>query len=124
MNDSDKHFTPNEHHRDIKPRKAKSRASFGALQSPSATNLSGGSFDNNVEQSKEERGFSPGLTCGTEQLSWGRGGVRSNTRYGNVSDGMSRNAQCMRLAKLVDFFHNLENDDEVGDLAVSWFILW
>lgn len=112
VNDSDKQFSPNEHHQESKPRRARSRSSIGVAHSPSATNLSAGSFDNNVEQNKEGRDLSPALTIGTDRLSWGRGGVRSNTRHGNGNDGMSKRR--LRLAKLVDFLHNLEeNDDEV-----------
>lgn len=58
------------------------------------------------------------LTSGTKRLSWGRGGTRSNNRHGKVYDVTSKNAQRIRLAKLVDFLHNMEeNGNEVCDLS-------
>lgn len=112
-NGIDKHYDPDEHHTEIKQqRKGRSRANIGSSHSPSSTNLSGGSFENNLDQRKEERGLSPGLTCSTEMLAWGRGGVRSNTRSNNISGSMSRGARRIRLTKLVDFLRNLEENDE------------
>ncbi|KAL2937834.1 putative E3 ubiquitin-protein ligase RING1a [Bienertia sinuspersici] len=114
VNDSDKQFSINEHHQEIKPRRARSRASIELSHSPSATNLSGGSFNDYVEHNKEERDKSPSLTIGKERLSWGRAGARSNTRHVNVGDISRRR---LRLAKLVDFLHNLEENDDESALA-------
>ena len=69
------------------------------------------------------------LTSGTKRLSWGRGGARSNNRHGKVYDVTSKNAQRIRLAKLVDFLHNMEeNGDEVCNLSsyfniLLWFVM-
>ncbi|CAO2814475.1 unnamed protein product [Amaranthus hypochondriacus] len=118
--DSDKQFVPDEHHREIKPRKARNRGTVGGSHSPSTPHLSGGSFDNNVQPSKEEQGLSPELTSGTKRLSWGRGGARSNNRHGKVYDVTSKNAQRIRLAKLVDFLHNMEeNGNEFAALQMA-----
>ncbi|KAK9664219.1 hypothetical protein RND81_14G026800 [Saponaria officinalis] len=118
---SDKHLSPGEHHQETTTkRKRKRRTNVAMSQSPSLENLSGGSLENNVEQCKEERSGSPGLTCSPEMLAWGRGGVRSSTRHGhnNVSTNKSA-ARQIRLAKLVDFLHNLEeNDNESMGLDV------
>ncbi|XP_057525252.1 putative E3 ubiquitin-protein ligase RING1a isoform X3 [Amaranthus tricolor] len=117
--DSDKQFVPDEHHRETKPRKARNRGTVGGSHSPSTPHLSGG-FDNNVQPRKEEQGISPVLTSGTKRLSWGRGGARSNNRHGKVYDVTSKNAQRIRLAKLVDFLHNMEeNGDEFAALQMA-----
>ncbi|KAH9617003.1 hypothetical protein KSS87_010355 [Heliosperma pusillum] len=112
VNDSDKHLSPDEQPRETTQRKRKGRANVAMSQSPT-TNLSEGSLENNVEQRKEERGLSPGIICSPEMLAWGKGGVRSTTRYGNTNGSMNRSDRRIRLAKLVDFLRNLEeNDDE------------
>lgn len=112
-NGVDKLSDTDEHHTEIKQRKGRCRASIGSSHSPSSTNLSMGSSENNLEQRMEAKGSSPGLTCSTDMLAWGRGGVRSTARNSNVNGVMSRSARRIRLAKLVDFLRNLEeNDDE------------
>ncbi|KAL5730443.1 RING-type E3 ubiquitin transferase [Ranunculus cassubicifolius] len=75
----------------------------------SAIDVDGGCDGNDeVEVSRESIVASPGLISSPEVLAWGKGGVRSHTRYGSITyNGKnSRN----RMAKLVDHFKNPEEN--------------
>ncbi|KAF8391321.1 hypothetical protein HHK36_023625 [Tetracentron sinense] len=91
-----------------------------SLPSSAAANADGGCDENDLEVSRESISASPGLVGNPEVLVWGKGGVRSHTRYGSASGGGGRNARSSRLTKLVDYLRNLEgNDDEYVALQTS-----
>lgn len=91
----------------MKSRKGKIRVSIGLLYSLLVI-----FFENNVEESKVGKVLFFGLMCSIEIFFWGKGGVRSSSRNSNVNGGMSRNVRRIYLVKLVDFFYNLEDNDE------------
>ncbi|KAL4200922.1 hypothetical protein AMTRI_Chr02g256030 [Amborella trichopoda] len=90
----------------------------GTRTSHGSTNIDGGSNeneDNNVEASRESSGASPCIGGNPEKLSWGKGGVRSHTRYGSVSGSYEKNQRNRRIARIMDYFFNKsmeENEDE------------
>uniref|UniRef100_A0A2C9UV30 RING-type domain-containing protein n=1 Tax=Manihot esculenta TaxID=3983 RepID=A0A2C9UV30_MANES len=87
--------------------------------SSSASNLEGGSIENDLEATKENKGISLGLVWNTEMLAWGRGGTRSHTRHGNASGCNNKNSRSTRLSKLVEYLKSLEEkDDEVCEDAI------
>lgn len=100
---------------EVRQRRRKRRSGTRASQpSSSAANSDGGCIDNDSEVGRESRGISPGLVWNPEMLAWGRGGVRSNTRHGNASNGHSKSSRVARLNKLVEYLRSLqENSDEV-----------
>ncbi|GFZ03032.1 similar to RING 1B [Actinidia rufa] len=53
---------------------------------------------------RESAGASAGLVSSSERLAWGRGGMRSHTRYGSSSNGYIKNARNSRISKLIVFF--------------------
>ena len=91
--------------------------------SSGAANADGGGDENDSEPNRDAMGASAGLVGNSEILAWGKGGMRSHTRYGSVSGGNGKNARSSRLSKLVDYLRNLEqNDNEVGnDNIVQFF---
>ncbi|KAK9267370.1 hypothetical protein L1049_009795 [Liquidambar formosana] len=100
---------------EVKPKRAK-RWGGARFSQPSsaAASADGGGDENDSEVNRESMGVSAGLVGNTERLSWGKGGMRSHTRYGSVSGGNGKNTRNSRLSKLVEYFRNLEeNDDEL-----------
>ncbi|KAM1245445.1 hypothetical protein ACFX13_037509 [Malus domestica] len=71
--------------------------------------------ENDYEMNKSEiLGASVGRVGSSERLSWGKGGMRSHTRYGSTSGGSGKNARNIRLSKLVEYLRNPgDNDDEL-----------
>ncbi|KAJ4981588.1 hypothetical protein NE237_032425 [Protea cynaroides] len=101
---------------EVRPKRCK-RWSGPRFSQPcsAAANADGGCDENDdLEVSRESTGASSGLIGNPEVLSWGKGGVRSHTRYGSVSGNNGKNARTTRLSKLVDYLRNLdENEDEL-----------
>ncbi|OVA06716.1 zinc finger protein [Macleaya cordata] len=88
--------------------------------SSAAANADGGSDENDdLEVSRENTGASPGLVVTPEVLAWGKGGVRSHTRYGSVSGNNGKNARSSRLNKLVDYLKNMEENDQELDVHLT-----
>ncbi|XP_077253472.1 putative E3 ubiquitin-protein ligase RING1a [Tasmannia lanceolata] len=81
--------------------------------SSGATNADGDENDD-IEASRETKG-------NPEVLSWGKGGARSHTRYGSLSGTNGRHARSSRVAKLVDYLRNLEEND--GEFDVHLMLL-
>ncbi|RZC80609.1 hypothetical protein C5167_043177 [Papaver somniferum] len=80
--------------------------------SSAGVDADGGSDENDdVEAGIDNRGPSPGLVGTPEVLTWGKGGVRSHTRYGSVSGSNGKNARGSRLNKLSDYLRNLEENE-------------
>ncbi|KAF8413849.1 hypothetical protein HHK36_001843 [Tetracentron sinense] len=87
--------------------------------SSAAANADGGSNENDLEMSRESIGASPGLVGNPEVLVWGKGGVRSHTRYGSLSGGNGRNARSSRLIKLADYLRSLEENGDELDIHLT-----
>ncbi|KAF5474433.1 hypothetical protein F2P56_006332 [Juglans regia] len=100
---------------EVRPKRSK-RWLGARFSQPSlaAAGADGGGDENDSEVNKESMGATAGLVSGSERLSWGKGGMRSHTRYGSMSGGNGRNARNSRPSKLADYLRNIEkNDDEL-----------
>ncbi|KAF2303305.1 hypothetical protein GH714_016499 [Hevea brasiliensis] len=67
-----------------------------------------GSDDNEDanEVNRESMGSSAGLVGPSERLAWGKGGMRSHTRYGSANAGNGKNVRNSRISKLADYLRN------------------
>ena len=84
------------------------------MPSSAAASADGGGDENDSEVNRESIGVSAGLVGSSERLAWGKGGMRSHTRYGSMNGGNGKNARNSRLSKLAEYLRNLEeNDNEV-----------
>ncbi|KAJ8761123.1 hypothetical protein K2173_000802 [Erythroxylum novogranatense] len=99
-----------EHSTEVKPKRSRRWAGGRSA----AASADGGGDDNDSEINKESMGASAALVGSSERLAWGKGGIRSHTRYGGANAGNGKNARNSRLSKLADYLRNLEeNDDEL-----------
>ncbi|XP_057538443.1 putative E3 ubiquitin-protein ligase RING1a [Amaranthus tricolor] len=89
---------------------------------PTAASGDGVGDENDQEVPKEAEVSPAGLVGSAEMLAWGKGGIRSSTRYGSGSGGNGKHSRS-RLAKLNEHLRNLsENDDEL-EIQVVLFSL-
>lgn len=104
-----------DHSAEVKPKRSRRWGGVRFSQpSSGSANADGGGDENDLEANREAMGASAGLVGNSEILAWGKGGMRSHTRYGSVSGGNGKNARSSRLSKLVDYLRNLDqNDDEL-----------
>ncbi|XP_068654687.1 putative E3 ubiquitin-protein ligase RING1a isoform X1 [Aristolochia californica] len=102
---------------DVRPRRNRR---WGPHRFSSASNADGVHDDNDeAEVSRESTGASPGRAGNPEVLVWGRGGTRSHTRYGSLSGSNGKNSRNSRVAKLVDYLRNLEENDNELDVHIT-----
>lgn len=57
------------------------------------------------------------LAGSSERLSWGKGGIRSNTRHGNSNSGNGKSSRNSRIHKLTEHLRNLP-ENEVDDIQL------
>ncbi|KAJ4975790.1 hypothetical protein NE237_000896 [Protea cynaroides] len=100
---------------EVKPKRFRRWAGQRFSQPSSAADHADGGCDedDDLEVSRESTGASPGLVGNPEVLAWGRGGVRSHTRYGSVSSNNGKNAKTTPLSKLVDYLRSLDENEEL-----------
>ncbi|XP_045800731.1 putative E3 ubiquitin-protein ligase RING1a [Trifolium pratense] len=77
--------------------------------SSSLASPDGGSVESDTDINRENRGTSRQVTK-PRKLTWGRGGFRSNTRYGSGGGSNSKNSRSGRMSKLVDHLKNLDEN--------------
>ncbi|XP_023532552.1 putative E3 ubiquitin-protein ligase RING1a [Cucurbita pepo subsp. pepo] len=77
-----------------------------------------GCAESDLDMSRENRTVSPGLVLNSEMLGWGRGGVRSNTRYGNAGGLSNKGSRSGRLMKLVNYLRGLEENNNELDVHI------
>lgn len=66
-----------------------------------------------LEMNRETFHTSPLRVAGNRELAWGKGGTRSQTRHGNNSGSNGRFLKAARLAKLMEYLRNIdENEDK------------
>ncbi|KAE9586260.1 hypothetical protein Lalb_Chr24g0399941 [Lupinus albus] len=71
-----------------------------------------GYIESDMEIRSENQGTLGQVTI-PHKLTWGRGGLRSHSRYGSGGGRNSKSSRCGRLSNLVDHLRNLdENTDE------------
>lgn len=114
-NDGSKDSSSADELTEVRPKRSKRWGGARFSQpSPATAGGDGGGDENDSEVNREPMGASAGLVGSSERLAWGKGGMRSHTRYGSMSGGNGKNARNSRLSKLADYLRNLEkNDDEV-----------
>lgn len=102
---------------EVKPKRPK-RWGGARFSRPSsaAGSADGGGDENDSEVNRETMGALVGLVGNSEMLAWGKGGMRSHTRYGGVGGGNGKNARNSRLSKLGDCFRNIEDNDDELDI--------
>lgn len=99
---------------ELKPKRLKR---WKGQPSPAATSGDGGGEENEQEVNRDAGIGTTGLVGNSEMLVWGRGGMRSNTRYGSGSGGNGKHARS-RLAKLGEHLRNLDENDNELDMHV------
>ncbi|KAK9152819.1 hypothetical protein Sjap_000299 [Stephania japonica] len=88
--------------------------------SSAAANADGGCDENDdVDAGRENTGAPMGFSGSPEVLAWGKGGVRSHTRYGSLNGSNGKNGRANRLAKLVDYLRNLDENDDKTQLQAE-----
>ncbi|KAB1221966.1 putative E3 ubiquitin-protein ligase RING1a [Morella rubra] len=114
-NDGSKDSSSADELTEVRPKRSKRWGGARFSQpSPATAGGDGGGDENDSEVNREPMGASAGLVGSSERLAWGKGGMRSHTRYGSMSGGNGKNARNSRLSKLADYLRNLEkNDDEL-----------
>ncbi|KAL9265141.1 putative E3 ubiquitin-protein ligase RING1a [Drosera capensis] len=86
-------------------------------QSSSAAGSADAAGDENDSELNRESGIGSGGLAGTsEMLVWGRGGMRSHTRYGSGSGGSGIHPKNSPIAKLVDHLRNLDENESELDI--------
>lgn len=83
--------------------------------SPAAASVCGdGGGDENDQEVQREAVVAPPAFVGTSEiLAWGKGGLRSSTRYGSGNGGNVKNSRS-RFARLTDYFRTWDqNESEV-----------
>lgn len=115
-NDGDKDASSVDEHTEPRPKRCKRWG--GARYSQNlVAGADGGGDENDAESNRETMGATVGLVGTSERLAWGKGGMRSHTRYGGGAAANGKNARNSRISKLVDHLRNSgENDDEVKAL--------
>ncbi|TYK13150.1 putative E3 ubiquitin-protein ligase RING1a [Cucumis melo var. makuwa] len=94
---------------DTRPKRPRRGGPVRFSQSSSATGADGADVGG-IEH--DYVGASLGLVGSSEKLSWGKGGIRSHTRYGGTNGGAGKNSRNNRIAKLSDYVRNSENVSE------------
>lgn len=114
-----------EHCTEVKPKRSKRWGGARFSQPSSAAGIAErGGDENDSELNREAMGASVALVGNSERLAWGKGGMRSYTRYGTVGGGSGKNARNSRLSKLVNCLRNLEeSEDEVMLEYVFWVMI-
>ncbi|CAI9087415.1 OLC1v1021480C1 [Oldenlandia corymbosa var. corymbosa] len=102
---------------EIKPRRQKRWSGARYSQSSAAANSDAAYDENESEINRELLGASAGLVGSPEILAWGKGGLRSSTRYG-VSAGSSKFARSGRLSKLMDCLRCSDRTNEELDIEL------
>ncbi|GAB4826981.1 hypothetical protein Ancab_033862 [Ancistrocladus abbreviatus] len=98
---------------EAKPKRAKRWRGQPSLAAGSGD---GACDENDSEANRESAVASGGLVGSSEMLAWGKGGMRSHTRYGSASGGNSKHGRNSRLAKLVDHLRNTDENETEFDI--------
>ncbi|CAK9181840.1 unnamed protein product [Ilex paraguariensis] len=115
--DAGKDSSSADEHIAFKPKRYKrwGGARFSQISSGAAS-ADGGCDDNDAELNTESVGVSAGLVSSSEMLVWGKGGMRSHTRHGNLSGGNGKHGRNNRLSKLIDCLRSSEENENVLDI--------
>ncbi|XP_030972404.1 putative E3 ubiquitin-protein ligase RING1a [Quercus robur] len=122
VNDGGKDSSSADEHTEVRPKRSKRWGGVRfSLPSPAAASADGGGDENDSEVNRESIGVSAGLVGSSERLAWGKGGMRSHTRYGSMNGGNGKNARNSRLSKLAEYLRNLEEND--NELTINLMLV-
>uniref|UniRef100_A0A803LQ15 RING-type domain-containing protein n=1 Tax=Chenopodium quinoa TaxID=63459 RepID=A0A803LQ15_CHEQI len=97
--------------------KSKRSKRWRGQPSPAAASGDGGG-DENDQEVHRDAGVSPAAFVGTSEiLAWGKGGLRSSTRYGSGNGGNVKHSRG-RFVKLTDYFRTWEQNESELDIQV------
>ncbi|XP_073029742.1 putative E3 ubiquitin-protein ligase RING1a [Primulina eburnea] len=102
---------------EVKSKRYKRWGGARISQPSSGANADGGCDDNDSEANREVLGASAGLGS-TEILAWGRGGMRSNTRYGVPNGAGGKISRNSRLSKLINRLQCANENNEALKISV------
>ncbi|XP_050371291.1 putative E3 ubiquitin-protein ligase RING1a isoform X1 [Argentina anserina] len=114
-NDGGKDSSSADEQLEPRPKRPKRWAGARYYQPSSATANADGDDENDYEVNKAVMAASVGFIGSPERLAWGKGGMRSHTRYGSSSGANGKNAR-NRLSKLVEYLRNSEANDKGLDI--------
>ncbi|KAD3337878.1 hypothetical protein R6Q59_027391 [Mikania micrantha] len=101
---------------EVRPRRQK-RWGGGVRSSIASSSADGGCDDNDVETPNREV---TGVSVGTSEiLTWGRGGIRSHTRHGSLSNGAGKSSRNTRVSKLMDHIRKLPQNNHKMDIHLK-----
>ncbi|KAI7729566.1 hypothetical protein M8C21_033945 [Ambrosia artemisiifolia] len=93
---------------EVRPKRQK-RWRLGARSSLPSSSADGGCDDNDSETPNRE---TTGVSVGTSEiLTWGRGGIRSHTRHGSLSNSAGKTSRSTRISRLMDHIRKLPQND-------------
>ncbi|XP_050214305.1 putative E3 ubiquitin-protein ligase RING1a isoform X2 [Mercurialis annua] len=90
--------------------KLKRQKRWGGARSAAAI-ADGCGDENDSEVNLESMGSSVGFIGPSEMLAWGKGGIRSHTRYGGANAGNGKNVRNNRILKLAEYLRNSEENN-------------
>lgn len=76
-----------------------------------------------AEVSRESTGGSHQIKGNIEVLVWGKGGARTNMRYGSVSGSNSKNVRGMRVAKMVNYLLSKAREEDENEFHIQFTLL-
>ncbi|XP_075487084.1 putative E3 ubiquitin-protein ligase RING1a isoform X1 [Primulina tabacum] len=103
---------------EVKSKRYKRWGGTRTSQTSSGVHADGGGDDNDSEANREVLGASAGLVGTTEILAWGRGGMRSNTRYGVPNGAGGKISRNSRLSKLINRLQCANENNEALKISV------
>ncbi|PKA52575.1 Putative E3 ubiquitin-protein ligase RING1a [Apostasia shenzhenica] len=104
---------------DRRPKRCRRVTAHRSSPARLTSNADFGSEENyDVELIRENFRTSP-LQSGNRELSWGKGGARSQTRHGNSSGSNGRFIKAARLTKLIDYLRNLDEDEDKFEVHLT-----
>ncbi|KAI0529729.1 hypothetical protein KFK09_002287 [Dendrobium nobile] len=104
---------------DRRPKRCRLMAAPRSSPARIAGNVDLGYGENyDLEMNRETMRTSP-LRAGNRELSWGKGGARSQTRHGNSSGSNGRFLKAARLARLMEYLRNLEENEEKYEIHLK-----
>ncbi|KAH0469805.1 hypothetical protein IEQ34_001363 [Dendrobium chrysotoxum] len=104
---------------DRRPKRCRLMAAPRSSPARIAGNVDLGYGENyDLEMNRENLRTSP-LQAGNRELAWGKGGVRSQTRHGNSSGSNGRFLKAARLARLMEYLRNLEENEDKYEIHLK-----
>ncbi|KAF3451449.1 hypothetical protein FNV43_RR07544 [Rhamnella rubrinervis] len=114
-NDGSKDSSSADERTETRPKRCK-RWGGARYSQPSAAAGTDGGDENDSDAKRETLGVTMGLAGSEKRFAWGKGGIRSHTRYGSTSGGNGKSTRNSRLSKLMDCLRNSEENADEFDI--------